>query len=690
MRSGVHDSATVLKGDDEDADVSSVRRRRPRLSLLVRFGLLSLVPIVGLGFFLARDLSQGIRGEAVSDARLIAKLTARLRVQPLLEPSDLRGPLAPDDVRRLTRTLRSELGPDDVTRIKLWNRQGVIVYSDDPSIVGSRFEPSEELEEAFEGEVASEVSTLERAESARDRRFGDQVEVYVPLRFAGGTEPVGAFEIYVPYRSVAARIEEKTRHTFLLLMGGMAVLWATLFPIVAGASRRLRHQATENRHQALHDALTGLPNRTLFRDRAAHALVAARREDRSVGVLIMDVDDFKDVNDTLGHHTGDMLLEQIGRRLVGRLRASDTVARLGGDEFAVLLPGLSGPDEARARALELRAALDEPFALGELRQVHAEASVGVAVYPEHGDDADALIQHADVAMYEAKRARTGAEVYDAGRDRYSPDRLALVGELRRAIARDELVLHYQPKIDLSGPDRTVTGAEALVRWQHPTRGLLPPAEFIPQAEHTGLMRPLTIWVLESALRQSKAWRARGLDLDISVNLSAASLADTALPDDVAALLARFDVPAERLTLEITESMAMSDPMRAGMLLGRLHDLGVGLAIDDFGTGHSSLSYLSRLPVRELKIDRSFVLNIEDGDTDAVIVRSTIDLGHNLGLRVVAEGAENDTVLQWLSARGCDAVQGYAISRPLPAAGFAAWLERRDAEHPPQGWSALAA
>jgi diguanylate cyclase (GGDEF)-like protein len=377
------------------------------LSLLVRFGLLSLVPIVGLGGFLARDLRHGIRAEAISDARLIAKLTARLRVQPLLDPSDLRAPLAPQDVRRLTRTLRSELGPDDVTRIKLWNRQGVIVYSDDPSIVGSRFEPSEELEEAFAGEVASEVSTLERAESARDRRFGDQVEVYVPLRFAEGTAPAGAFEIYVPYRSVAARIEQRTRRTFLLLMGGMAVLWAMLFPVVAGASRRLRRQAAENRHQALHDALTGLPNRTLFRDRAADALVAARREGRSVGVLIMDVDDFRDVNDTLGHNTGDMLLEQIGRRLVGQLGAGDTVARLGGDEFAVLLPGLSDAEEARARALKLRAALDEPFALGDLRQVHAEASVGVALYPDHGDCADALIQHADIAMYEAKRARSG-------------------------------------------------------------------------------------------------------------------------------------------------------------------------------------------------------------------------------------------------------------------------------------------
>jgi diguanylate cyclase (GGDEF)-like protein len=650
-----------------------MRRRLPRLSLLARFGLLSLLPIVGLGLVLARDLRQSIRAEAISDARVVATLTARLRIQPLLRPSDLRaGRLGAERMRGLTETLRSELGPEDVARIKLWDRDGRVVYSDDPSIVGRRFAVSDELEEAFDGKIASEVTRLERAEQARDRRFGELVEVYVPLRFGPRGAPAGAFEIYVPYRSVAARIEAKTRHTFLLLLGGLMVLWATLFRIVAGASKRLRRQAAENRHQALHDALTGLPNRTLFRDRTTMALLAARRTGTSVAVLLMDLDRFKEVNDTLGHHTGDLLLEQVGQRLRAQLRASDTVARIGGDEFAVLAPDVSDADAAMALASKLRAALEAPFALGELSEVHAEATIGVAVCPEHGSDADALIQHADVAMYAAKHARTGAAIYDPDADRYSLERLELIGELRRAIEHDELVLHYQPKIDLAADAGAAVAAEALVRWQHPQRGLIPPAEFIPLAEHTGLMRPLTLWVLETALRQARDWRAQRLDVAIAVNLSATNLADVALPDDVEALLARFAVAPERLTLEITESTAMADPTRASAVLRRLDEIGVGLAIDDFGTGHSSLAYLRSLPVTELKIDRSFVMNMSADAGDAVIVRSTIDLGHNLGLRVVAEGVEDEQALEWLTEHGCDLVQGYGISRPLPAARLPDW------------------
>jgi diguanylate cyclase (GGDEF)-like protein len=641
-------------------------------SLLARFALLSLVPTIVLGLVLARDLRHSIRAEAITDARTMAKLTARLRIQPLLRPSDLRGPLHRERSERLTATLRSELGRDDVARIKLWNRRGQVVYSDDPSIIGRAFGASDELDEALDGEVVSEVTHLHRAEQARDRRNGELVEVYVPLRFSPGAPPAGAFEIYVPYRAVAARIEGKTRHTFVLLLGGLGLLWATLFRIVGGASKRLRMQAADNRHQALHDSLTGLPNRTLFRDRAAQALLAARREGAAVGVLLMDLDRFKDVNDSLGHHTGDELLRQVGERVRARLRASDTVARLGGDEFAVLLPGVTDAAAAAAVGRELRAALEPPFTLSDAQLLHADASVGVALFPDHGADADALIQRADVAMYQAKRDRAGVAEYDADSDQSSPERLALLAELSRAIDRDELVLHYQPKVNLTGG---IDGAEALLRWQHPERGLIPPAEFIPFAEQTGLMRPLTAWVLEAALRQASDWRRDGLDIALAVNLSAANLADPALPDDIEQLLHRMDVPPDRLTLEITESTAMADPARARTLLVRLRELGVGLSIDDFGTGHSSLAYLSALPVTELKIDRSFVMSIATDDGDAAIVRSTIDLGHNLGLRVVAEGVEDDATLHWLRDHGCDLAQGYGLSRPLPAADVAAWLDR---------------
>jgi len=650
-----------------------VRLPSVRLSLVARFALLSIVPTLLLGLVLGRDLHRRNRDEAVTDARTVAKLTAQLRIQPQLSPGDLRRPLDADRARRLTATLRSELDTDDVARIKLWNRAGQVVYSDDASIIGRSFKASDELEEALDGEVASEVTNLKRAEQARDRHNGELVEVYVPLRFRPGSPPAGAFEIYVPYRAVAARIQAQTRHTFVLLLGGLGLLWATLFRIVAGASRRLSQQAADNRHQALHDALTGLPNRTLFRDRTAQALLAARRDGGAVGVLVMDLDRFKDVNDSLGHHVGDLLLKRVGERIRERLRASDTVARLGGDEFAVLLPGVPDRATAASVARDLRVALEDPFILeNDVQQIHAEPSIGVAVYPENGPDADMLLQHADVAMYEAKRGRLGVAEYDAERDQSSPARLALLADLRGAIDRDELVLHYQPKVNLAGG---IDGAEALLRWQHPERGLIPPAEFIPLAEQTRLMRPLTLWVLEAALRQSREWRRGGLDIALAVNLSAANLADPALPDDIAELLRRMDVPPERLTLEITESTAMADPSRAQALLVRLRDLGVGLSIDDFGTGHSSLAYLSSLPVTELKIDRSFVMSIVRDLDDAVIVRSTIDLGHNLGLRVVAEGVEDDETLHWLTDHGCDLAQGYGLTRPLPAADLAQWLSR---------------
>jgi diguanylate cyclase (GGDEF)-like protein len=653
-----------------------MRLRLPSVSLLARFGLLSLLPIAALGAVLTYDLRQTMRGEAVEDARTVAKMTARLRMQPLLTPEDLRDGLSERRSRELTTMLRSELAAEDVARIKLWNDAGTIVYSDDPSLSGRSFPPSAHLSEAFGGKVISEVTELDAAEHASDRRHGQLVEVYVPLRFRPGVAPAGVFEIYVPYKSVSARVEEKTQRTFLLLLAGMVLLWATLFRIVAGASKRLRHQAAENRHQALHDALTGLPNRTLFHERTTEALMGARREGDAVAVLIMDVDRFKEVNDTLGHHTGDLLLEQVGRRLRAQLRPSDTVARLGGDEFAVLVPGVAGTAAATTIARKLCAALEAPFNLGELREVHVEGSVGVAVHPEHGTDADTLLQHADVAMYAAKQSRGGAALYDPAGDQYSPERLALVGELRGAIDRGELVLHYQPKVALSDGGATVDGVEALLRWQHPERGLIAPGEFVPLAEHTGLMRPLTLWVVEAALRQWREWRDDGLELEVAVNLSAANLVDVGLPDDVQALLRRFAASPDRLTLEITESTAMADPARAGVILRRLDEIGVGLSIDDFGTGHSSLAYLRRLPVKELKIDRSFVANMLADPGDAMIVRSTIDLGHNLGLRVVAEGVADDATLRLLAEHGCDLAQGYGVSRPLPAPGLLEWLRDR--------------
>jgi len=390
-------------------------------------------------------------------------------------------------------------------------------------------------------------------------------------------------------------------------------------------------------------------------------------------VLLIDLDRFKEVNDTLGHQKGDSLLKDIGLRLRGALRESDTIARLGGDEFGVLLPGLGDSAGANRAAAKIRATLEQDFLIDEL-PVHIDASVGIALYPQHGDDVDMLLQHADVAMYEAKRTHGGYEIYSVEHDPYNPVRLAMVGQLRKALEANEVVLHYQPKIELESGK--VVGAEALVRWQHPTRGLIAPAEFVPMAERTGLIRPLSRYVLNGALAQAKEWRDGGLDLKVSVNLSARNLLDPSLPEDVSHLLAKWMVPAALLELEITESTIMVDPKRAMEVLSRLHNMGIVLSIDDFGTGYSSLAYLKELPVNELKIDRTFVQNMATNRGDAFIVRSTIDLAHNLKLQVVAEGVEDEDTMNELAKLGCNVAQGFHIGRPVPAKEFAEWLDGR--------------
>jgi diguanylate cyclase (GGDEF)-like protein len=430
-------------------------------------------------------------------------------------------------------------------------------------------------------------------------------------------------------------------------------------------------RAARSEHQALHDVLTGLPNRALFRDRVDRALSAARREGGRPVVMLLDLDRFKEINDALGHHLGDALLRQVGPRIEGVLRSSDTVARLGGDEFAVLLPTAPDAEAGTEVGEKILRALSEPFDVDGV-ELEVEASLGVASYPEHGEDADALMQRADVAMYVAKGTRPGHELYASHRD--GPDPLALVGDLRRAMHDDELAVVYQPKIDLlTGEIRAV---EALVRWEHPSRGLVLPASFVGHAEHTGLIRPLTIHVLGEALAQVAIWRRAGLDLKVAVNLSARNLLDRALPADVAALLSKWDVPATSLELELTESTLMADPARARATLETLSALGVGLSIDDFGTGWSSLGNLRELPVDEIKIDRSFVTGMADDRDGATIVRSTIDLGRNLGLRVVAEGVEDEAVRLRLRALGCDLAQGYLFSRPMGGDELEAWAAGR--------------
>jgi diguanylate cyclase (GGDEF)-like protein len=453
------------------------------------------------------------------------------------------------------------------------------------------------------------------------------------------------------------------------------VLLALFCAVLIGYQRRTEWQASENARQALFDGLTGLPNRDLLRDRTNQATRQADRELLPAALLLIDLDRFKEVNDTLGHHYGDQLLVQVGERLGGVLRKVDTIARLGGDEFAVLLPRIATSEGAVAVAKKLQLALNESFLLDGLA-VDVEASVGLVLYPDHGQDADELLRHADIAMYVAKEKHTGFMLFDPKLDQHSPRRLALLGELRRAIERGELVLHYQPKVEAGSGQ--LLGVEALVRWEHPEHGIVAPGEFIPLAERTGLITPLTHYVLDMALHQCQALLREGRELAMAVNVSARRLLDLSFPDEVAALLATWDVPARLLIIEITESTIMTDPIHAMEILGRLNGMGVQISIDDFGTGYSSMSYLKSLPVDELKIDRSFVSHMTASSPDAVIVRSTVDLGRNLGLRVVAEGVEDLATWDELKMLGCDAIQGYHVSRPLPPADLVLWLDRQAA------------
>jgi diguanylate cyclase (GGDEF)-like protein len=436
--------------------------------------------------------------------------------------------------------------------------------------------------------------------------------------------------------------------------------------------KQVHQRQADLQHQAYHDSLTNLPNRLLLQDRMEQAIQIARRHHTPFAFLMMDLDRFKDVNDTLGHHVGDQLLAEVGQRLHDTLREVDTIARLGGDEFAILLMD-SDAKTAQRVAQKITDALSSPFDINSLR-LYIGASIGIACYPEHGLDVTTLIQRADVAMYVAKRDQSTHALYALEQDNYSVSRLALMADLRQALQQDALTLHFQPKLDLASGQ--VLGVEALLRWQHPEYGAIPPEQVVVLAEHTGLIGPLTQWVMENALATAAAWRKQGLILTMAVNLSVHNLRDPAFQTRVSECLALHQLPAEVLTLEITEHAMMANPAEATRILRALDEMGVMLAVDDYGTGFSSLAYLKQLPVDELKIDKSFVMRMHENPNDEIIVRSTIDLAHNLGLRVVAEGVEHEQAWHKLSALGCDAAQGYYMSRPLPPDQIHDWLSRQ--------------
>jgi len=431
-------------------------------------------------------------------------------------------------------------------------------------------------------------------------------------------------------------------------------------------------QTAALKHQSLHDALTGLPNRARFHDFLAEAIRIAQEKGKRLTLLCMDLDRFREINDTFGYRWGDVILQQVGPRLQGALRKSDSIARLSGDEFAVLLPTVNDVSGATRLARRLLQVLEPPFVI-EGHNVTIGASVGIVIYPEHGIDAETLMRRADMAMHLAKNTGSGYAFYTAEQeDQYSPGRLALISDLRLAIEQEQLILYYQPKAEITSG--AVSQVEALIRWKHPQQGLVPPDRFIPLAEQTGLIRSISRWALNEAIRQCRAWKQDGIELHVAVNLSMRDLQDVQLPRMIAGLLETWNVSPAWLEVEITETAIAADMESALKTLSELRQMGVRIAVDDFGTGYSSLAHLRRLPLDTLKIDKSFVQGLTTDESDAAIVRATIELGHNLGLTVVAEGVEEQATWDALVALGCDLIQGYYLSRPVPAAELKRWLD----------------
>ena len=642
---------------DADTPGGALLQRVRGLDLQIKFAVASLVPLVVLGFVLARAMDSGVRERVVSSAHSQSELLFSAALRDKLKGVRIDRRFPRDSRAALDKLVESQSPSAALAALRVYDKGGQRVYTSAKSAG-----PAQLPRAALRGLSRGEIPSLIRAQSR-------VVSTYLPFT-AQGDGPKATVEValrYEPIRALATGAAAKTRR---LLIGGLVLLYGILLLLVGGTSRALQRHAASRERLSLHDSLTGLPNRALFRELVSRAIVGGRRKRGLVAVMLMDLDRFKEVNDTLGHFNGDQLLERIGTRLRGAVRGGDAVARLGGDEFAVVLTEAKDREAVVQAAQRILKVFEEPFVVGGLA-LEVQASIGIALCPENGKRVSELIQAADVAMYVAKKAHSGFEFYSEDQHQYSPDRLELIGELRRAIEEDELVLFYQPKVDLA--TNTVKGVEALVRWDHPRRGLLPPDEFVPLAERTSLIKRFTLHLLEQALRQCRTWHDEGLELTVAVNLSMQNLLDLHLPDDVLRLLREYELDPKWLELEVTESVIMSEPRRARAVLNRLAEMGISLAIDDFGTGYSSLAYLKQLPVTSMKIDKSFVLAMDKDPDDDAIVRSTIDLGRNLGLSVIAEGIESQRVFNRLAELGCEHGQGFFMSKALPSDKLMRWV-----------------
>jgi diguanylate cyclase (GGDEF)-like protein len=614
------------------------------------YGVLVLIALAAAGCYLFVRSEQN--QSAVQTVRAKTEFIAASILRHNLSPGDLTGPVSQARRGALDRLFHRQVLINGDQQGTIYGTDGRITYSTDHALIG--------------GGGAQAVP-----------RPPNTLTVSVPLGL-GPHRPHGAFALMVAAAPITAAANSQALRSTALLTLILIALYLSFLPVLHLATNRIRRRLRdmklrvgEMEHQAFHDPLTGLPNRALFRDRVEQAIRQAKRVGGSVAVMVMDLDRFKEVNDTFGHQSGDLLLKDVAEHLLKPLRESDTVARLGGDEFAILAPAVAGPMGALAIADRAISDLQHPHNVAGV-EVDVGASIGVALYPHHGDSVEALLRCADIALYVSKDRGTPS-LYAVEHDHHSADRLALGAQLRRAIADREIKVLYQPQADFKTGN--IDSVEALVRWEHPERGLLGPAEFLPVAEQTGLIRHLTSYVLDAALEQWRRWYDQGLDLTVAVNITGRDLFDQSFAEEVKGLLTKWKVRPSCLELEITENTVLVDPVRADSILHTLFEHGVRLAIDDFGTGNSSLAQLKRLPVKILKIDKSFVMQMLVDDDHDAIVRSTIELAHNLDLKVVAEGIESAAMWFRLSQLGCDIGQGYYLSGPLPPGRLTALLSR---------------
>lgn len=643
--------------------------------LLATYALVTAIPVVLLGVTLGASYRSEAQQRGVAEGRSEAVLVAETAVEPLLDGRPLSLGLTAAEKRDLTRLVQRAVRSKDVLRLRLRDLAGNVVFSDDGSGFNQR--PEDEALDAARGETVARLTHLNGDPDDTGPIGPLAVEVYQPLYAGPAGNRVGVLELYLPYAPISADVSAELGTLYRDLALGLGGLYVLLCVIWFSVSRRLRRQVKANKFLAEHDTLTDLPNRSLFQSCAQDAVDHACRTATKTAIAIIDLDRFKEVNDTLGHHSGDEVLTKLAQRLSDSIRPRDVVARLGGDEFGIVLRDVTDAEEGLRR---LRTIIEDEIEVSGL-PLSIESSIGYVIAPDDGVRVGELLQHADIAMYFAKAQHTGVSHYDSAQDHYEASNLELVGSLRNAIETGELVLHYQPKTTLD--DGRVKGVEALVRWQHPVLGLLYPDSFIPLVEQTDLIDRLTEWVLRRALSDMNDLGAQYEGLSVSINVSARSLNRSTFARQVVDALRSQRIAPERLTIEITETALLIDPTRAVSVLSEIEMAGISVSIDDFGIGQTSLGYLSSLPVDELKIDKSFVMDVLDDSAHAAIVRSIVELGHNLSFSVVAEGVETAEILTWLRSVGCDMAQGFYFARPMPVGDLRTWLSRSKADLAPE-------